>query len=666
MAHIPTLISSAWLFLAVFLILIAVVSAKNKGRIALLATGISGLVTSVPAVYALTGTPFSMMLAGINSLGTVEIAIDGLSAWFVIIINLIAVVGALYGMGYLKPYSSQHQNLSLHWGAFVVFHLSMLWVVMLRHTLAFLVMWEIMSVSSMLLVMFNYSQRDTFKAALSYLIQMHVGVAILTAAFLWAYFTTGSWQMSSVAKAFEAHQSVGLFLLFFAGFGLKAGFIPFHTWLPKAHPAAPSHVSGVMSGVIVKMGIYGILRVAGFLPQSLLMTAGEILMLISTATALYGILLSAIQKDLKRLLAFCTVENIGIIGMAIGLGMVGKSLSNHGMMMAGYGAALLHTLNHALFKPLLFFVAGNVYTATHSRNIESLGGLLKKMPVTAILFLVGAMAIGGLPPFNGFISEFVLYSGLVAGFRVDSAEISTLMAVSLTALVMVGGLSVFAFTRAFGVTFLGSPRTTLKHEPKEVSKLMLFSPVLLAGLMVMIGVFPGLLLIPLNGALMQLTGISLVTPPAITVLNLLTRIGTTSGILIAVAGALWLVRGVATRNLVVERSDTWGCGYNAGTPRIQYTGMSFTRSLTKLSGFILNEKKHFQEIENHHISPEARSFFTHYPELFETRIIRPLLWPFLMVFNLFVFIHNGRVQSYVLYGIAFILLILIGTMLNLI
>ena len=223
---------------------------------------------------------------------------------------------------------------------------------------------EIVGISAYILV--AYLQKDkALLASYKYLFMGSLGGTLFLLGLFIIYKNTGSLSLEAIRELgsltdLPRRERNLCFSALITGLGIKTAFFPFHTWLPKAHPAAPSHVSGVMSGVIVKMGIYGILRVAGFLPQSLLMTAGEILMLISTATALYGILLSAIQKDLKRLLAFCTVENIGLVGMAIGLGMVGKSLSNHGMMMAGYGAALLHTLNHALFKPLLFFAAGKV------------------------------------------------------------------------------------------------------------------------------------------------------------------------------------------------------------------------------------------------------------------------------------------------------------------
>src|ERR1035437_6059671 len=378
----------------------------------------NSVAVSVPALQALTGNPVEIHLYGMSFFNDVALRIDALSAWFILIINLTCVNGALYGIGYMKPYENQKGNTSLHWIMFVLFQVSMLWVCMLQHGLAFLIAWEIMSISSLLLVMFEHYKHDTLKAGLNYLIQMHIGVVFLSIAFIWVYFSEGSFDFNAIALFFLHNKVEWLFLVFFIGFGIKAGFIPMHTWLPHAHPAAPSHVSGVMSGVIVKMGIYGILRIIFYLNTDLILI-GECILILSVITAIYGIVNAAVHRDFKQMLAFCTIENIGIIGMGIGIGTIGKGINNPYLMLIGFAGALLHTLNHSLYKSLLFFSAGNIYQQTHTRNMEHLGGLIKKMPSTALFFLCGALAIGGLPPFNGFISEFLIYSGLLEGIKSD-------------------------------------------------------------------------------------------------------------------------------------------------------------------------------------------------------------------------------------------------------
>ncbi|MBK6933185.1 MAG: hypothetical protein IPH12_20855 [Saprospirales bacterium] len=329
--------------------------------------------TSVPAVQALAGRPLDFVLNGSSFFGSIPVRLDALSAWFVLIINFTCVNGALYGIGYLKSYGEQRANLALHWALFLLFQVSMLWVCMVQHGLAFLVAWELMSLSSLFLVMFEHQKPETLRAGMNYLVQMHLGVVLLTVAFIWVYFTTGSFDFGAIARFFGENGNGWLILLFLGGFGIKAGFIPLHSWLPHAHPAAPSHVSGVMSGVIVKLGIYGILRMGLMLETNLLLT-GAALLALSVATGVFGILNAAVHRDFKRMLAYCTIENIGIIGAGIGLFLIGKGANNPALGAIGLSVALLHTLNHSLSKSLLFFAAGSIYQQTHTRDMESWAG----------------------------------------------------------------------------------------------------------------------------------------------------------------------------------------------------------------------------------------------------------------------------------------------------
>lgn len=428
---------------------------------------LNAAITLVPAVHALSGHTVEFIWYGGLVFHDILLRIDPLSAWFILIVNLTCVNGALYGIAYMKPYEEQHKNTSFHWALFVVFQTSMLWVCSLQHWLVFLVAWEIMSISSFLLVMFDHDRIKTLTAGINYLVQMHIGVACLTIAFIWISISEGAYDFNVIASFFSKPGSIWAFLLLFIGFGIKAGFIPLHTWLPHAHPAAPSHVSGVMSGVIVKMGIYGIVRMITYLNVGLVII-GEIILILSVVTAFYGILSAAIHRDFKRMLAFCTIENIGIIGMGIGIGLIGKGIGKLEIMFLGFSAALLHTLNHSLYKSLLFFAAGNIYQLTHTRNMEHLGGLIKTIPWTAFFFLCGSLAIGGLPPFNGFISKFLLYASLIEGINAESFQLNIIMIGCITGLALIGGISILTFTKSFSVIFLGSPRTKHKHHTKEV------------------------------------------------------------------------------------------------------------------------------------------------------------------------------------------------------
>ena len=596
--------------------------------------------------------------------GDVPIRIDPLSAWFMLIVNLTCLNGAWYGKGYMRPYEEQKNNTSLYWILFVTLHLSLLGVCMIQHGLAFLVAWEIMSLSSLLLVMFEHSKPETLKAGVNYLVQMHIAVILLTIGFLWVWWAEGSFDLSAIGDFFHQHPPAGLFAIFFLGFGIKAGFIPLHTWLAHAHPAAPSPISGVMSGVVVKMGIYGILRVITYLHSDLL-HLGEAVLILSLLTTLHGIGNAAVHRDIKRMLAFCTIENIGIIGMGIGIGLIGEATGSPLMFFLGFSAALLHTLNHSLYKTLLFFAAGNVYQQTHTRDMEQLGGLGKRMPYTAALFLCGSLAIGALPPFNGFVSEFLLYSGLVEGIRSGNVQFNLLMIVSIAALAMAGGLSMLTFTKSFGVIFLGRPRVQSAHRPGEVPWAMRAPLFGILGGMLLIGMFPSVVLSPL----ISVTGFfdpSFRPDAAIKGISpVLATTGRASlGLVLGIA-LLYYARSWVSRKQPRVVAPTWGCGYPAPNTRMQYTGKSFAKSLAKLFSFLTAEKKRYTEIAGDTIFPAERSYRSHYSEFFESRIIDPINKRLIGLMNYFTFIHNGQTQTYVLYGLFFIIVLMTVTFLNL-
>ncbi|MBK6967304.1 MAG: hypothetical protein IPH20_26280 [Bacteroidales bacterium] len=665
MMEISGWLSSTWLVAIAAIVAIPVLKVRLKSWFATFAILVSSVITGAFAIMAIKSNGLETYLYAGRFFGEIPLRIDGLSAWFILIVNFTSLMGALYGVGYMKSYHEQPRNLSFHWSLFVIFHLSMVWVCMVQHSLAFLIFWEFMSLSSMLLVMFEHQKAETLKAGINYLIQMHLGVALLTVAFIWVYASRQSFDFREIAFFFDNNPSLLLFFLFFAGFGIKAGFIPFHTWLPYAHPAAPSHVSGVMSGVIVKMGIYGILRVVSYLSAGSLLLIGEIILTVSVFSALYGILNASVHRDIKKMLAFCTIENIGIIGIGIGMGMVGKSTGNPYIMLAGFGGALLHTLNHSLFKSVLFFAAGNIYKMTHTRNMEHLGGLIRRMPFTAVAFLIGALAIGGLPPFNGFVSEFLIYSGLIEGIKSSSPEISTLMIMSIAGLAMAGGLSLITFTKTFGVVFLGNPRRQTAHEPLEVPAIMQAPMILILALIVAIGLAPGLLLRPLMAAIAPLGLTGGVSEPVNSTFSLLSSVGFASGFVVVLVVILLLLKKFITREAQVDVSPTWGCGYIAPDAGMQYTGKSFSKSLAKLFSMVAIEEKKYKEISPGNIFPKKRTYIARYNEFFETMIIDKALRWMLSFFNLFLFIHNGRIQTYILYGFFFILLVLAGSVLNL-
>jgi hydrogenase-4 component B len=650
--------------LAIGITLLITLSERLKPIFTLIFAVINALLTSYIAIQGIITNGTEIILNGGAFIGNIPFRIDALSAWFILIVNFITTTGILYGIGYLKAYNPLRSILTMHWVFFLLFQSSMLWVCMVQNSIAFLIAWEIMSLSSMFLVLFEHTNPKVLKAGINYMVQMHLSVVFLTVAFIWVYFVTGTFDFKGIESFFGTNVNIWLFLLFFIGFGLKAGFIGLHTWLPQAHPAAPSHVSGIMSGVIVKMGIYGIFRIITFLKADFTVL-GEIVLTVSVLTGLFGIMNAAVHRDYKKMLAYCTIENIGIIGIGIGLGLLGIGRNNNLLIFLGFGGALLHVLNHSLFKSLLFYSAGSVYQQTHTRDMEKLGGLAKRMPQTAVIFLIGAIAIGGIPPFNGFISEFIIYCGLLNGIQSTNIAQTTLIILSLAGMSIIGGISILTFTKTFGTLFLGTPRQPLKHEPTEVSRIMLVPQYIVIILMLFVAFVPGFFL---NLIAQVLSNVLPFLQPGYTdffrYLAVMQNISFSSIILIVVIGAIYLIRKALSSKKETIYDSTWGCGYIAPTPRIQYTGKSYSKSLGKLFHFILIEKKDYKELQPKEIFPENRKYQSFYLDFFEQKIINPIIKQLLIIIDLFKFVQNGKVQRYVLYGIIFILIVFLGTILK--
>ena len=623
-------------------------------------------VTSIIAIKGIGSNGLEFHLFGGSFIGNIPLRIDALSAWFMLIINLTVTTGVLYGIGYLKAYKPVKTIITLHWALLVIFQSSMLWVCMVQNSIAFLIAWEIMSLSSLFLVIFDHTDTGVIKAGINYMVQMHLSVLFLTIAFIWVYFKTGTFDFNGISVYFGSNPNTWLFIVFFLGFGLKAGFMGLHTWLPHAHPAAPSHVSGIMSGVIVKMGIYGIFRIITYLKTDYILL-GDIVLTFSILTGLFGIMNAAVHRDFKKMLAYCTIENIGLIGIGIGVGLIGMGKGQNVLVFLGFGGALLHVLNHSLFKSLLFYSAGSVYQQTHTRDMNQLGGLIKKMPQTALLFLIGALAIGGIPPFNGFISEFLIYSGLLAGLHsVDIAQ-TTLMVLSVAGMSIIGGISIFAFTKTFGTIFLGSARTELHHEPKEVSPIMLIPQYLIVGVMLCVAFFSGtflnVVLGILNGAFhlnMEVNNVEYLRYSSV-----LQHISLYSFLFMGGIGFVFFIRRAVTRKREIAYHSTWGCGYIAPTSRMQYSGKSFTKPLGKLFNFVLIEKKNYNELKSNEIFPVSRKYSSSYLDFWEHWLINPAIKYLDLLIDLFKFFQNGRIQAYVLYGIVFIMIVFLGTVFNL-
>ena len=452
------------------------------------------------------------------------------------------------------------------------------------------------------------------------------------------------------------------FLLAVIGFGTKAGFIPMHVWLPEAHPAAPSHVSAVMSGVMIKTGIYGLLRMLTLLgpPPA---WWGWTLVAIGVVSGILGVLYALSQHDLKRLLAYHSVENIGIIALGLGVGVLGISYGNPTMAALGLTGGLLHVVNHAVFKSLLFLGAGSVLHATGTGELDRLGGLLKRMPVTGATFLIGAAAISGLPPLNGFVSEFLIYLGAIAGLgsQAHSAPAWPLMSVLVVGgLALIGGLAAACFTKAFGIVFLGEPRSGEAAHAHEAGAAMRWPMVVLAGLCVLIGLAAPLwpqVLQPAVAVVLPENLREAATASASQAVGPLTGVVFGSYILLGLIVLIMHVRRKLLAGRRVEQTVTWDCGYAAPTPRMQYTASSFARPLTLLFRLFLQPRDEIHP--PHGLFPKHAALHTHTPDLFRRYVYEPLFLGVAWLASKLRWLQEGRIQIYVLYIALTILVLLI-------
>jgi hydrogenase-4 component B len=620
--------------------------------------------TAIQVLY--TGLPLAINLS-IPGFQSPELIIDCLSSFFILTITFTIITGMLYAQGYLRK-DKHHPAavlVSVHYFSLIWLYFSMIFLCIVRDGLGFLIGWELMTLSSFLLVIYRASDKEVMLAGTNYLIQMHIGFIFLLTAFLLIQSRTGILGFSGLSR-FSALQSARVpIFLFFISFGIKAGFVPFHSWLPEAHPAAPSHVSGIMSGVMIKMGIYGILRVITYMKGDFL-APGITMLAIALISSVYGVMQAIMQHDLKRLLAWHSIENIGIIGIGIGIGLIGQAKGLLVLAFLGYTGAILHVLNHSLFKSLLFYTTGSVYLATGRKIINQLGGLIKKMPWTAILFLIAAIAICGLPPFNGFISEFLIFSGLFTGLKSSDPAFVIIFLISIIGLAFTGGLALFCFTKAFGITFLGSQRSKYTDEPSDPSAATLLPQLLIAFIIILIGILPlffvkwcGIIIHSSFGLIIpqETQGFSLVTLKGI-------QIGSISFILIS--GMVFLIRKYALRNRKTEKGPTWACGYTAINSKMQYTATSFASEYAKLSKPIIYQVKEYYSIKHEKLFPSERKFAIHAYDNIQRKLISIPATFITSLFRRMAVLQTGKMQNYIMYALIFLLICLILSLRNLI
>ncbi len=610
----------------------------------------------IPVLHVLTGQAVEpMQVAWSMPGGSLSFGLDGLSAFFCLPILLVAPLAATYGCEYLAHEKKPLGSILFFFNILVA---SMLLLMAARNGLLFLVVWEIMAVSSFFLVIFDDEHAHVREAGWTYLIATHIGTGALLVFFALLGRQAGSLEFDAMAtaKLAPAMASV-LFVLAVVGFGSKAGFFPLHVWLPEAHPAAPSHVSALMSGVMIKTGIYGLLRAVTFLGAPL-PAWGWTLVIIGLASGILGVAFALAQHDLKRLLAYHSVENIGIITLGIGAGLLGLSWNQPALAVLGFGGGILHVLNHAVFKSLLFLGAGAVAHSAHTRDIDHLGGLLKSMRWTGVAFLVASAAISGLPPFNGFVSEFLIYLGSFTGVRSDAPETVVLAILVTGGLAIIGGLAAACFTKAFGTVFLGEPRSNHAANAHEVGAAMRWPMAILAAICLGIGLLAPLAVRTVLPAVQFLTG-TVGTPPdgpSGMAIQVLSGVAWLSFSLLVLATALYFIRRRLPRGQEQTVTGTWDCGYARPTARMQYTASSFAQPLTDLFRFILRTRKRGDRVRG--FFPKAATFGTETPDAAREWLFAPLFRTIDRVAAPIRRMQHGRVHEYLLY-IAIVLIVLL-------
>lgn len=602
--------------------------------------------------------------------GQFNLAVDPLARIFLLPVFGLGFTCSICGgltLQHDRPYA---HNLASHWFFYILLLLGMTLVLLARDAVLFILSWEIMSLAPFFLIDYNDEDSKVRDAAWIYLTAAHLGAVLLIAFFALLWQTTGQTALDPISTT-QALQNASpvlraaLFLLALFGFGAKAGLAPLHVWLPEAHPAAPSHVSALLSGAMINVGIYGIIRAINLIVEPISATTGILgsfpawwawlIIVLGLATALIGILKALGQRNLKRLLAYSSVENIGLMLTALGIGLVGIKYGEAWIAVAGLAGCLLHMLNHAGFKGLLFLCAGEVLHATGTLRMDLLGGLQKKIPQLGVIFAMGAASIACLPPFSGFASEFAICIALANGSQIPGVEnqLGSLFALGIVALV--SGLACALYVKAYGITFLGQPRSGFAenaHKPAQASLLPLLIPLaacIAGGLCA-----PVFFKLAANAALASAPVASPLLPACVKAQNTLvesyTKISLFSAAAIVLVGIIYAFRKILLQRRNPQIHSTWSCGYQAGTVRIQYTDASFSEPLARIFNPVMGIKINYKQSDS--ILPRKAHFSISAPDRVKNDFFAPLFALVEQFANACKIIQHGKIHIYILYIVA--------------
>jgi hydrogenase-4 component B len=616
---------------------------RNTSLILSILAGILLIILSVR--IGLSNQPLAVLFFQITPDLQLSFLIDRMAAFFIFIISVVSVSVEIYSLKYVEESSSGiKRNVFIPLMNFFI--LAMLLFVTSDNAFSQLLFWELMSLTSFFLVMFNHEKGETGKSGLFYFVMTQMSTLFLLLAFIIIFILTGSFSLQPLTGISPVLNSV-IFVLLFIGFGIKAGIIPFHKWLPYAHSASPSNISALMSGVMIKVAIYGMLRYVLFVlsPQ---IWWGILILIFGTISAFLGVVYALKEHDIKRLLAYHSIENIGIILIGFGLYIIFQQYGFSDLAFLSLAAALFHTLNHAIFKSLLFLTAGSVVEKTGTRDIEKMGGLVKKMPFTAGLFLIGAISISALPPLNGFVSELMIFQAFFQAFVITNPYVTILLFICLSLFALTSALAAACFVKAFGIIFLAMPRSEKGRNAGEVSRYMLVGPAILALFCIFLGIF--------SFQIIQFLGY---TPPVpnLLIISLI--------LLVFMAITLFMMYRLANRKTRV--TDTWSCGLPAPDSQTEYTASGFSEPILTFFKPIYKTEK---SIERSFWDKQLSIFKSgraeiHVVKIFEEKLYMPVARFVQYISQKVSNVQNVDLDTFILYSFitVIILLVLLGWLL---
>ncbi len=625
---------------------------SNIAALSGLALGIMVLLTGTPAHFML---PWSLLSVGLG------FTIGPLAAFFITVISVICLSVSVFSYGYVTEYIGKH-NIGFLGLLYNLFIFSMIALVASDNALMFVFFWELMSLSSYFLVVYDHCNLSVRKAGFIYLVMTHIGTLFIIAAFMLLYKEAGSFsflQYAEAGRVLPLRLKTIIFLLVTLGFGTKAGIVPLHIWLPRAHPAAPSNVSAIMSGVMIKTAIYGFVKVVIEILGGGSVWWGVLILVIGSISALLGVMYALMEHDIKRLLAYHSVENIGIILIGLGASLVFIGNGDNKMAMVGLTAALFHVFNHAIFKGLLFLGAGSIHFATGTRDIEKLGGLLKRMPWTGFFFLIGSISISAIPPFNGFVSEWLTFQSLLMlGSGSLSPALNIMGPLCGAALALTGALAATCFVKAFGIQFLALPRSANAENAREVPVSMRLGMGLLALLCFVFGVGPILIISLLSPVTDSLLGVE--TLPlmggyhwinVLPVLEPQTGISPLSLLVVLAAATLliFLVFRVIGKGGSVRVDETWNCGMNLSS-KMEYSATSFAKPIRIIFRKIFQPRREIQkEYSQEPYFTSAIKYKASIKPVFEDTIYSPVTRTLIKVSDKIRVLQSGSIHLYLAY-----------------